>query len=81
MARDAKGRKRDWAGLDPKVVKEILADLISQPDIIAAEKCGSACLQLNYRRAKFRIDSLPPSIARKIPALVIKVRELSQVPF
>ena len=34
MSRDAKGRKRDWAGLDPRAVKEILADLISQPDIV-----------------------------------------------
>lgn len=81
MVRNARAAKRDWTRLDPKIVEEVLMDLITQPDIVAAEECGSACLQLNYEKAYFRIDYLPPAIARKIPALVSKVRELSQVPF
>jgi len=81
MVRYAKGRKRDWTKVDPRIVEEILLDLITQPDIMTAEECGSACLQLNFQRTQFRIDRLPLSIARKIPALVSKIHELSQVPF
>jgi hypothetical protein len=74
--------KRDWASLDPSVVGGVLMDLISQPDIVAAEKCGKACLILNFRGGRqYRIDKLPISLAPKIPALVNKVRELSLVPF
>lgn len=81
MARDVTAKKRDWTELDPETVEEILLDLITQPDIVKAEKCGHAGLQLNYQKTQFRIDRLPPSIARKILALVNRVRELSQVPF
>jgi hypothetical protein len=81
MATMTKGDRRDWTKLDPETVQEVLLDLITQSDIVSVKKCGAACLELNYRRAQFRIDRLPPSVVKNIPALINEVRELSQVPF
>jgi hypothetical protein len=78
---DRKVYERDCYGMDPVVAMEVLADLFSQPDITAAKKCGTACIQLNFKRVQYRIDNLPAEVAEKIPALVRKVREISQVPF
>lgn len=79
MARRATVRKRDWTGLDPRVVEEILMDLITQPDIVDVEECGHACLQINFQKTQFRIDRLPAALVEKIPAVISKVHELSQV--
>ncbi len=73
--------KRDWKNLDAKVAEEMLIDLITQPDIVKAEECGSRCLQLVYLKAEYRYENVPIPLVRKIPALVRKVHELSQVPF
>jgi hypothetical protein len=73
--------KKNCAGLETEIVEDIIASLISQPDIVAADKCGPSCLQLRFTGALYQIDNLPVSLAKKIPELVSKVSELSQVPF